>query len=176
MEAHVASTEDQLVPGLSYKLPSAANYIHSRTSVTQWPLGGNQHSPNGVRLMRFHLSDGMSGGGGGGSFLDPSTLRLAYTIKNLDNSNPMKMQANSPVIFFQRMRILLNGTLVEDISYLGRLQQMLDIMLPTNRRLSHTISGFGQLTSTANQNFGKGTSQELLSSPLQSRSEEHQHL
>ena len=114
MEAHVASSEDQLVPGLSYKLPSASNYIHSRTAVTQSPQGGNQYSPNGVRLLRFHLSDGM-GGGGGGSFLDPSTLRLAYTIKNLDGTNPMKLQANSPVIFFQRLRILLTGTLVEDL-------------------------------------------------------------
>ena len=66
MEAHVASSEDQLVPGLSYKLPSAAKYIHSRDSVTQWPQAGNQYGPTGVRLLRFHLSDGMSGGGGGG--------------------------------------------------------------------------------------------------------------
>ena len=114
MEAHVATAEDQLVPGLSYKLPSAANFIQSRSSVTQFAQGGNQYKPTGVRLIRFQLSDGM-GGGGGGAFLDPSTLRLAYTITNT-GSDDLKVQANSPVVLFQRTRVLLNGTLVEDIS------------------------------------------------------------
>ena len=160
MEAHVASAEDQLVPGLSYKLPNAANFIHSRDSVTQFCQAGNQYSPTGVRLVRFQLSDGM-GGGGGGAFLDPSTVRLSYTIRNTGTED-LKVQANSPVIFFQRMRMLLNGTLVEDISYLGRLHQMLDYMLPINRRISHTNTSFGQLTSGSAMTFGNNVEAEVI--------------
>ena len=78
-------------------------------------------------------------------FLDPATIRLGFTLKNDDvgANKALKPLSNSPMCFFQRMRVLMKGTLVEDINYLGRVENLFDILLPPQRRRSQSIQMFG---------------------------------
>ena len=72
MEASISAIEDTLVNKLDYKLPSAANYIQGRRNVSFFATGGNQYTPNGVKVIRFTLSsDG---------WLDPSSVRIMYSL------------------------------------------------------------------------------------------------
>ena len=65
---------EQLIPGLSYTLGPTAQFARSRQATTFWPSGGNQYSVNGVRVLRFEIQSR------GDMFLDPSTIRLAFTV------------------------------------------------------------------------------------------------
>jgi hypothetical protein len=71
MEQHIQSTEDSLIDSLSFKLNASANYIQSRRSVSFFPQGGNQFSPNGTRVIKFMLT-------GSESWVDPSTVRVQF--------------------------------------------------------------------------------------------------
>jgi len=109
--------------------------VISHTASTFFAAGGNQYSPTGVRLLRFQISDGHS-------FLDPMSLRLAYTIRN-DAAQPMELLATSPLCLSQRLRILLNGQLVEDVNFLHRTDQMFEVLQPLGRRFRDAHLGWG---------------------------------
>ena len=49
MEPIAQSVEDHLIDALSFKLRPGASYISNRRSVTYFPQGGNDYSPNGVK-------------------------------------------------------------------------------------------------------------------------------
>ena len=57
--------------------------------MTFWPSGGNQYSVNGVRALRFEVQRG------GDMFLDSSTIKLAFTLKNTSGANPLQLLSNS---------------------------------------------------------------------------------
>ena len=86
--------------------------MRARHSTTFFPSGGNSYSSTGVRVLRFELQSG------GDMFLDPATVRLSFTLKNndADAAKLLKPLSNSPLCFFQRMRVLMKGTLVDDIN------------------------------------------------------------
>ena len=131
MENQILShASEQLIPGLSYTLGPTAQFVRSRQATTFFPSGGNQYSITGVRVLRFELQSG------GDMFLDPATIRLAFTLRNLETTaiRPLKPLDNSPLCLFQRLRVLMKGTLVEDINYLHRTENMFDILLPPQRR------------------------------------------
>ena len=73
MEHHANSVDDALIGGLSYKLKSGASYVTNRRSVSYFAQGGNDYKPSGVRVMKFHLT--------GDQWMDPSTFRVAFSIK-----------------------------------------------------------------------------------------------
>ena len=74
MEAHAQSVADDLIDSLSFKLRAGASYVTDRRSVTFFPIGGNQYTSNGVRVIKISLN--------GDQWLDPSTVKLFYTIQN----------------------------------------------------------------------------------------------
>ena len=119
--------------------------MRSRQAATVFPSGGNQYSINGVRALRFELQSG------GDMFLDPATIRLAFTLKNLDATadNNLRLLANSPLCLFQRLRVLMKGTLVKDINYLHGTENMFDILLPPQRRKSQALQMLGDATLTS---------------------------
>jgi len=138
MENQVLShTTDELIPGLTYTLGKTAQFVRSRQATTFWPSGGNQYSVSGVRCLRFEIQSG------GDMFLDPSTLRLAFKLKNNDAANPLRLLSNSPLCLFQRLRVLMKGTLVEDINYLHRMETMFDVLLPPQRRKTQSLQMMG---------------------------------
>lgn len=76
MEATAQSVEDYLIDASSFKLKPGASYITNRRSVTYFPVGGNQYSVAGVKVIKILLT--------GDQWLDPSTVRLQFTLLNND--------------------------------------------------------------------------------------------
>ena len=109
MEATTSAVEDSLVEPLDFKIRPGASYITGRRNCSCFSMGGNEYSPRGVRVLRYTLSsDG---------WLDPSSVRIMYTLVNED-INPIHLlrPLSGPATFFRRLRILCGGAVVEDIN------------------------------------------------------------
>ena len=52
MEHHAQSVDDALIGGLNCKLKAGASYVTNRRSVFHFVQGGNQYSPNGVKVSK----------------------------------------------------------------------------------------------------------------------------
>ena len=97
----------------------------NRRSVSYFAQGGNQYSPNGVKVMKFNLT--------GDQWLDPSTSRVMFQLNNTGNTGAAEGTALkrveplswNPAVFFRRARIICGGVVVEDIDIFNRLSLML---------------------------------------------------
>jgi hypothetical protein len=133
MEARIATgTEDTLLDALSFELESVADYVVSRNTVTFQVQGSLTYDPRGGRLIRFVLSDNAM-------FLDPSSVRLSFRLKNTSQGAAPDLQLLAPHSMWYRVRLLCNSTLVEDITYLNRTVSMYERVLPSYRRISNTL-------------------------------------
>ena len=101
MDLVVSGTDDSLVEQLSFKLPSTASYANERRLVSAFPSGASQFSPDGVRVARFVIT--------GENWLDPSTLRLAFKLKNLSTTQTLQL-ASGPWCLFDQVRLLVWGS------------------------------------------------------------------
>ena len=146
MESKIATgTNDSLLDALDFRLPDVANYIVDRTSCTFFPQGGQPYTPTGVRLIRFVLADNSQ-------FIDPTTIRLLFKLHNttipdaqpLVNPNALEL-LGPPIGLFLRGRLLVNGTLVEDINYLGRTMYMFNKCAPTLRNVENLLESDWQI-------------------------------
>ncbi len=84
MDLVVAGSEDSLVEQLSFKLPSTASYTTEHRLVSAYPSGASQFAPDGVRVARFTLTSSEG-------WLDPSTLRLAFKLKNTSATDTLQL-------------------------------------------------------------------------------------
>ena len=57
LEEAAEEVNDQLIPGISFQLPSAANYVNSRVTSTFFPQGSAYYKTTGTRLIRFVIAD-----------------------------------------------------------------------------------------------------------------------
>jgi len=164
MERQILSHEsEELIPGLSYTLGPTAQFARDRQATTLFfPLEVTNTPSQGSELQS-----------GGDMFLDPSTLRLAFTLKNDDATanHLLRPLSNSPMCFFQRMRVLMKGTLVEDINYLHRVEHLFDLLLPPQRRRTQSLQMFGDgrsvidhavRTKIANEPIGPGSGRKVM--------------
>ena len=135
METHLQSVEDSLIESLSFKLPNSANFINDRRSVTFFPTGGNEFTPQGVKLIKFMIA--------GTDWLDPSTVRVQFRLTNRDVTDPLQLVSPLPAQLFRRLRILCGGQVIEDIDYYNRVYHMVHSLLPSERRLNDDAEGFG---------------------------------
>ena len=136
MEGHAQSVEDTLIDSLSFKLRPGASYATSRRSVSFFPQGGNDYKPNGVKVIKIGLN--------GDQWLDPSTVKLFFTVQNTDGTNALALKVPYPWIFFRRVRVLCGGQIVEDIDDYHRVHQQFHLMRPSERRYNDMVEGFGQ--------------------------------
>jgi hypothetical protein len=134
---------DVLVPGLKYWLPESSSYVLDRKFCTYYPQGSNIYSPNtGTRLIRFVVSDATQ-------FLDLNSIRLAYTLRNkpaatVVDSKPMMPTGHPGLCWFQRLKVYVGGTLIEDIQYYNRVASMMRLMKPPDRLWSESNMLIGQ--------------------------------
>ena len=146
MESKIATgTNDSLLDALDFRLPDVANYIIDRASCAFFPQGGQPYTPTGVRLIRFALADNSQ-------FIDPTTIRLMFKLHNTiaadpnPGVNPNALELLGPPIgLFLRGRLLVNGTLVEDINYLGRTMYMFNKCAPALRGIENLLESDWQL-------------------------------
>ena len=135
MEHHAQSVDDALIGGLSYKLTSGASYVTNRRSVSYFPMGGNNYSPTGVKVIKFNLT--------GDQWLEPDTLRIMFQMNNADNASALKPLHWNPAVFFRRARLIAGGQVVEDIDNFNRLSLMLSSLKTTEQQLMDASEGFG---------------------------------
>ena len=136
MEATAQSVEDYLIDALSFKLKPGASYITNRRSVTYFPVGGNQYSTTGVKVIKMLLT--------GDQWLDPGTVRLQFTLSNQDaNAAKLLRVISGPWSFFRRVRILAGGQILEDMDDYNRIHEMFHILQDPKNRVNDDIEGFG---------------------------------
>ena len=155
MEAITNSAEDHLIDALSFKLKPGSSYVIDRKSATFWASGSNTYSPNGTRVIRFTLA------GEDNSWLDPSTLRVQFTVRNAESGK--RIVPLSPAAFFARVRIMANGTLCEDLQSYNRVHHMHDCLKSKAVRDNELCEGFGYRFDDDNNR--KATEQTLLTMP-----------
>jgi len=137
VEALASGVEDKLIDGLSFKLQPGASYVLDRRSVTFHPQGSNIYTPGaGTKLIRILLT--------GEDWLDPSTLRVMFTVKNTGTAGYVRV-IGSPWSFFRRMRILAAGQLVEDIDQYNRIHEMMHMFVAKESRENDAAEAFGQM-------------------------------
>ena len=134
VEVAANSVEDKLIDGLSFKLKPGASYVTNRRSVTFHPQGSNIYKPgSGTKLIKILLS--------GDDYLDPSTFRIAFNLRN--ESTGKIYPLGDPHSFFQRMRVIVGGQVLEDIDNYNRVHEMIMNLRSKHARENCTAEGFG---------------------------------
>ena len=130
------SIDDLLIDGLSFKLKAGASYVNERKSVTYHPQGSNYYSVSGTRLIKLLIT--------GDQWLDPSSFRIMFDLVNMD-PDPVKTlrTLGGAHTFFKRMRVLCNGTIIEDIDSYSRVHEMFKVLSPTDVRYNEAGESFG---------------------------------
>ena len=144
VDAMVNSVKDYLIDGLSFKLSPGASYVTDRRSVSYWTAGSNIYSPGaGTRVARINLT--------GDGWLDPSTVRILYTLVNTATGETAEAQANKilrpisgPWSFFRRARCLVGGAIIDDVDHYNRVHEMLHILTSEANRDNDNVEGFIQ--------------------------------
>ena len=175
VEAIANSIEDYLIDGLSFKLRPGASYVIDRQSVTFHPQGSNIYRPNGgTKLIKINLT--------GDNWLDPSTVKVMFDLRNMAipiGAGPLLRPLGAPYSFFRRMRVLVNGAIVEDIDNFNRVSELFSILSPKDYRINEDMEGFGKtydhglpnpITTIMNSNtytgIGPSKAQTVLFTPL----------
>ena len=139
MENHAQSVDDALIGGLSYKLKAGASYVTNRRSVFYFASGGNQYSPNGVRVIKFNIT--------GDQWLDPSIFRVRFQLNNLewsaDGTKCIKPLSWNPAVFFRRARVIAGGQVIDDIDGFNGLSLMITAFKSDEEQLMIASEGFG---------------------------------
>ena len=133
------SPEDILVDNLSFKLNKGASYITDRRSVRFYPSGSNVYKPtSGNRVLKFSLNAEDNGR------LDPQSVRVFFTVQNLDQDLNRKLRPLAPPYsFFRRMRIIAGNQVVEDFDNYNRVHQMFSKLMSQGARKDEANEGFG---------------------------------
>ena len=140
LEAVTAAAEDFLIPGLSYNLQQGASYVRSRRFSSFFPLGSDVYSPvSGQKLLRFSISDATA-------FLDLSSVRLSFQIVNQSANLALNLTGHPGNCIFERARLLVGGTLVEDILIQNRTSSMLNRLKPPQRLWTESLEMLGAAT------------------------------
>jgi len=143
LENHAAALEDQLVPGLNFKMGPGSNYILERKNVSFYPQGSNIYSTaNGQRVLRISLNSDQAWG-------DPSTGYLFFRVNNRDTTTQTSTAITrvEPLgmghVFFKSGRLLLNGQVAEQIDDFGRAFELLNRLSPEVAQKQYAAMSFG---------------------------------
>ena len=140
MESILASGTDQRIPELDVSVyQNQSSFVLSRTqSTTTCPTPVLQ--PTGVRTAKISIVDG--------NFLDLSTLSFSFKIHNTDGANGLRPCNAIPSCWFRRMLIKVNGTTVEDLNHVNRMERQIEQFVSTNKRRNWGDAGSGWETLT----------------------------
>ena len=93
-------------------------------------------SGTGSKVARINLT--------GDGWLDPSTVRIVYTLMNNESDAAKRLRPISgPWSFFRMVRCTASGAICDDIDYYNRVHEMLEILTSDPNRNNSEIEGFG---------------------------------
>jgi hypothetical protein len=136
MEFHVQSVEDSMIDSLNFKLGNSSNYVIDRKSVAWYPTGGSEYNPRATRVLKFNITSS-------NAWLDPSTVMVQFKLTNTEAANALRFLNPLAANFFRRLRIIVGGVTVEDMSYYNRWYNMIHNLLPVERRMNDFATQFG---------------------------------
>ena len=113
MDSYIAAAPSSLISQLDFSLKTTAPYVTQRRSVRMYPSSASSFTQNGVRTCRITLASE-------GEWLDPSTLRFQMTVNNGDPVKGLMPTSASANCCWNRLRILVGGTVVDDVLYYNR--------------------------------------------------------
>ena len=137
MVEHIAnSIEDYLIDGLNFKHSPGASYVTDRQCSTFAAIGSQSYvSGAGSRIIKINIA--------GDGWLDPSTVRVFYTLQNnTDVDGKILRTVGGPHSFFRRGRCIFNGAVTDDIDQYNRVHQMLSILTSRANRSNDLVDGF----------------------------------
>ena len=76
------------------------------------------------------------------NFIDLSSLYFTWRIRN-NGAAPLRPLSAIPHCWFRRMRWMLNGTVLEDISHLSRVEEQVSRFVSTNKKRNYGDVGSG---------------------------------
>ena len=116
LESLIATAgEAPMIDSLDFTLPPASTACTDRRQhVRAYPTSASTLSPTGTRILRIRL--------GGDDFVDASSVRLVFTINNLDQNNPLT-PVSGPWGCWQQVYLKSNGTELDNIPQYGRFHQ-----------------------------------------------------
>ena len=119
METYSGMVEDEMISSLSFKVDPTANYVTDRKSVTYQAQGSQDYTAGGGTVVKFTVT-------GTGQYLDPSTVRFVYTLRNTGTQRLYPI--SGPWSFFRRCRIYSGTAVIEDIDYANRVHEMFSLL------------------------------------------------
>ena len=134
MEAIIQNNDDHLIEPLNFRLNPGASYITNRRFVSFFPSSASTYSPTNVRVIKLQLNDD--------NWLDPTTVKLHYTLNNLDGTNPLRTVSKSPNVFFSRARVLMGGQVIQDLQDYNRNTELMRNLMDVDRAANDAIDGF----------------------------------
>jgi hypothetical protein len=73
------TAEDLLIDSFQFKIPPGTSYVTYRMTISYFTAGSNVYqSGSGTKIIRINLT--------GDGWLDPSSIRLHYTLVNNDST------------------------------------------------------------------------------------------
>jgi len=138
----VSAGKASLLDSLSFDVPPSAPYVTVRRSCYSYPSSGSTYSYATQRVLRIPITSD------GGEWLDPQTLRVQLTFTNTSSRNQV-FNMDDPVCCVHRMRIFMAGTLVEDVLYANRVNEMLRALSPSEAQANDGTEGFGIINGSA---------------------------
>jgi hypothetical protein len=131
------STSDKLHQGLDFSPgKSTANYILQRLETSIYPQSGGVFGPSQLKTIRFALGDASN------AFLCGETVSLAFYLRN-NGSGTLTPICATPASLFDRVRVLMGGVEVEDITYHSRFAQQEEMLLSAEERLNNLGETWG---------------------------------
>ena len=80
----------------------------------------------------------------GDRWLDPSTCRIMFDLRNMGTSLQELRPLGGPWSFFRRMRCLCNGQVIEDIDSYNRVHELFSILTAEDSRKKSEAYHFGR--------------------------------
>ena len=147
MEQVLAASKQSLLSSLEFSgPPPAADYVTSRNSITIFPQGGNQYSPQGVKMMRFNLTTSSGG------FIDMASLAVQATVSETSGAANLTPLGPNLGVFLQELRIIMGGVVVESIPFYNRTEELMSRFQSFDKRVQIYDEGFGFHTGDRNGN------------------------
>ena len=107
--------EAPMLDSLDFTLPPASTaVVDRRQHVRAYPTSASTLSPGGTRTVRLRL--------GGDDFVDASSIRIMFTINNLDSAKPL-IPLTGPWGLWSQAYLRSNGVELDNIPSYGRFHQ-----------------------------------------------------
>lgn len=133
MESIVMNSDEMLSESLKFKVSKTASYVISRKFSSFHPSTGATYSSAGAKLIRISLN-------GSSEWVDPATVRLQFRVNNrADNAAKVLRTISGPWAFIKRVRVLMNNTLVEDLTDYNRIHEMLHVLQSEDKRKNDMV-------------------------------------